>query len=385
MTRLRVAIDVSAALGQGAGIARYVRELVRALHALDPAPELVPYATASAAGAPSPEGWPWSDVRRVPLGTRGWRALSLMSQLTGAFVPRWPPPCDVVHATDLVSPRAARVPVVVTLHDLSFVKHPGLHTPLNRANLRWIAPRAVGHAARVITDSEATARDAASLLGVPAEKLRPIHPGCDLERFRPGAAPEDAAALARLGVRPPYLLFVGTREPRKNLVSLIRAFAALPVERFPHRLVLAGSPGWRNHEAERLLQRSDVALRVEQLGRVDDRDLPALYRGADALVYPSLDEGFGLPPLEAMACGTPVVTSNVSSLPEVVGEAALTVAPQDLAALSGAMRAVLEDRDLRARLVAEGPRRAARFTWASTARATAAVYAEALGAARARG
>ena len=379
--RPRVAIDVSAGLGQGAGIARYVRELVRALQSLDSPPELIPYAVGAERSAPDwLAGLP---VHRVPLGTRPWRALSLISQLAGSNVSGWPPRCDLVHATDLVSP-CARVPVVVTLHDLSFLKHPELHTRLNGANLRWIAPRVLRHAARVITDSEATARDAAELLRVPAERLRAVHPGCDLERFRPAREPGDDAVLERLGLRRPFVLFVGTREPRKNLVSLIEAFAVLAKQGAPHRLVLAGAPGWKNQAAERTLAESSIAARVDQPGRIAEADLPALYRGADVFVYPSLEEGFGLPPLEAMACGTPVVTSNVSSLPEVAGDAALTVAPRDIAALARAMLAATGNTEMRERLKREGPIRAARFSWANTARATAQVYDEALGVASAR-
>jgi len=378
MTRPRVAIDVSAALGQGAGIARYVQGLLRALRGLAAPPELIPYAAGAPAGDP-PEWLAGLALARIPHGTRAWRARSLISQLGGPGVARWPPPCDLVHATDLVSPRA-RVPVVVTLHDLSFLTRPELHTPLNGANLRWIAPRALAHAALVITDSEATARAAAERLAVPKERLRPVHPGCDLERFRPARSADDAAIIARLGLRAPFVLFVGTREPRKNLVTLIRAFEALAAARLPHRLVVAGAAGWKNEAAERAIASSPAAARVDRPGRIAEADLPALYRAADVFCYPSLEEGFGLPPLEALACGTPVVTSNVSSLPEVVGEAALTVAPLDAPALARALREAIENRELRARLSREGPLRASRFTWESTARATAAVYAEALSA-----
>jgi glycosyltransferase involved in cell wall biosynthesis len=380
VSRLRVAIDVSAAVQQRAGIARYVRQLVDALLALENGPELIPYATRSGDGVGA---WPaGSRIRQLAFGTRGWRALSLLSQSLGVPLPGWPPPCDVVHATDVVSPRAMRVPIVTTVHDLSFVVMPEHHTQLNRANLSWIAPRAVRHATRVIADSRATASEIHTHYGAGDDKVRVVYPGCDLARFRPQPAANAAPTLTRLAVRAPYVLFVGTWEPRKNLQLLLEAFAVLVAEGLPHTLLLVGGAGWKHEAAERRMHELGVEARVQRLGHVNDDNLPDLYRAASVFVYPSLYEGFGLPPLEAMACGVPVVTSDAASVREVVGDAALTVPARDAAALAAALRAVLSSEEVRNRLAAEGPRRAATFTWERTARETAAVYAEAVSAAR---
>ena len=376
MKRPRVAIDVSPAVLQGAGIARYVDRLVDALAAMDDGPELAPYSTA---GPPGAVPWPGvAAARRLPYGPRAWRALTLLSHGSGIPLPGWPPPCDVVHATDIVSPLAVRVPTVMTVHDLSFLIFPEHHTVLNRANLAFVTPRAARRASRVIADSQATARDLTSRCAVPAAKIRVIYPACDHERFHPMPDEHSAPTLTRLGLRRPYILFVGTWEPRKNLIALLESFAALAAEGVPHRLVLAGATGWKHHAAERRLRELGLEERVDRPGRVPDADLATLYRAASVFVYPSLYEGFGLPPLEALACGVPVVTSNVSSLPEVVGEAALSVSPGDIGALTGAIRAALTSAEVRARLAAEGPRRAAAFTWTKTARETAAVYREAV-------
>ena len=376
MSALRVAYDVSAALDQGAGIGRYVRELGAALERLPDAPELLPYATRGAGGG----GGAFAGrhpVRMLGVGSRAWRVLSYASQATRIPLPGWPPRCDVVHATDGVTPFTGRVPAVVTVHDLSFLRTPEFHTPLNRAALSHIVPRATRNARLVIADSNATARDLESAYGLDPARIRVIYPGCDLERFRPLLAEDPRPVLARYGITQPYLLFVGTLEPRKNLVGLIDAYERLAADGLDHRLVLAGSPGWGMAAIEARLASQRLGHRVIRAGRVAEEDLPTLYRAADAFVYPSHYEGFGLPPLEAMACGTPVVTSNRSSLPEVVGEAGVLVDPDDVASIARALSDLLGSAPLRAKLRAEGPRHAARFTWRRAAEQVAAAYVEA--------
>ncbi|HEY6867860.1 MAG TPA: glycosyltransferase family 1 protein, partial [Candidatus Eisenbacteria bacterium] len=297
-------------------------------------------------------------------------------QVARVPLPGWPPPCDLVHATDVVVPFTGRIPAVVTVHDLSFLRAPDHHTPLNRAALRAIAPRAIRHARLVLADSHATARDLEACYGLPADRIRVVYPGCALERFRPCPGEDAGPVLARYGIERPYLLFVGTLEPRKNLSGLIDAFELLAQGGLDHRLVLAGRPGWGFAAIESRLAAQRSGHRVIRTGRVAEDDLPALYRAADAFVYPSHYEGFGLPVLEAMACGTPVVTSDRSSLPEVVGEAGLMVDPGDVEALARAIAEVLGSGAVRERLRTEGPRRAAAFTWRRAAEQVAAAYAE---------
>jgi glycosyltransferase involved in cell wall biosynthesis len=377
MKRLRVAIEISAGLQQGAGIGRYVANLVSALREIPDGPELFPYATREAVAKDAPPSLTAQPCRVLPLGHRGWRLLSLASY-TARVAPRGLlPACDVVHATELVLPRLERLPAVVTVHDLAFLRIPEAYTLINRSGLRWLAPRVVREARFVVAVSHATGRDLASLLGVQPERIRVVPEGCELERYRPCPGEDPGPVLERLGIELPYLLFVGTWEPRKNLVALLEAFDALKREGLPHRLVLAGSRGWRYRGIEERLQSLAFRDHVVCPGRVAEPDLPTLYRAAEAFVYPSHYEGFGLPVLEAMACGTPVVSSNTSSLPELVEDAGLLVAPTDVHALKDAIRAAVRPSDLRARLMRAGPARAARFTWRAAAERTAQVYAEA--------
>jgi len=373
----RVAIDVSAGLHEGAGNARYVRELIHALLALPEPPVLLPYATAGPIDIETPSWLLGLGRKELRWRDRAWRALSLSSQITGIPLRRLLPEADLVHATNSIVPRLGGSPSVITVQDITFVSHPEAHSRLSRFHLRRMVPRACRRARLVIVPSRATAEELARRCGVDPSKMRVVPDGYDAARFTPRPGQDDAEALARYGIRAPYLLFLGTLEPRKNLLRLLDAFALLREQGLRHRLVLAGGLGWGYQPVlDRLATGEDGS--VLRAGRVADRDLPALYRRAAALVYPSLFEGFGLPVLEAMACGTPVVTSNTSSLPEVAGNAALTVAPEDVPALAEAMHAVLTDEAVARRLRAEGPVQAARFTWRETARGTAAVYQEAI-------
>jgi glycosyltransferase involved in cell wall biosynthesis len=376
--RLNVAIDVSSGLQAGAGIRRYVRELVRALGALPDAPTLLPFATRApdAPNGSTPLGA--GPIRRLPLGNRGWRLASLASLSARVPLAGVLPRADVVHGTAVVLPDCGSVPAVVTVHDLSYVHHPEFHTRLNRTALAWIGPRVTRRARFVIADSRATADDVVRLYGIPESRVRVVPLGYDAARFTPESSGDPSEVLARYGIRAPYLLHVGTWEPRKNLATLLEAFIALMARGLPHRLVLAGARGWHDRSFAARLAAAGLGDRVVAPGRIADADLPALYRAADVFVYPSWQEGFGLPVLEATACGTPVVCSTAASLVEIVGDAARTVPPADGSALAAAIGSVLSDPARRATMVAAGLERARRFTWFETARRTAAVYAEAV-------
>ena len=377
MSAPRVAIDVSAGLHEGAGNARYVRELCHSLLALPQPPVLLPYATAGPIEIETPRWLLTLRRKDLPWRDRAWRALSLSSQVTGISLRGMLPEADLVHALNSIVPHVGNTPSVVTVQDITFMSHPEVHAKLSRFHLRQMVPRACRRARLVIVPSRATGEELARRAGGDPSKMRVVPDGYDDARFTPREAPDDAAALDRYGIRAPYLLFLGTLEPRKNLLRLLDAFALLRAQGIPHRLVLAGGLGWGYQPVLDRLGSMGGDGNVLRVGRVADRDLPALYRRAAALVYPSLFEGFGLPVLEAMACGTPVVTSNTSSLPEVAGDAALTVAPDDVRALAEAMRRAVTDEAVARRLRAAGPVQAARFTWRETARATLAVYQEA--------
>jgi glycosyltransferase involved in cell wall biosynthesis len=374
---VRICLDVSAAAQHRGGIGRYAERLAEALTRLpDLDLRLLYHGPRDTALPPTLAGLP---ARHVRLGSKPWRTTLAIANWLHLPLDRMVGPCDVFHATDHVLPSLRRTATVFTVHDLAFLVHPETHLRSNRAYLGALMPRYVATATMVIADSESTRRDVLARYGVAADRVRVVPLGVE-PTFAPVAPAQAQARMAtRYGLTAPYLLFVGTLEPRKNLHGLIAAYRVLLQRRrdLP-LLVIAGAEGWRYDEVYRLVQREALSSRVRFLGRVADTDLPALYSAAAAFAYPSLYEGFGLPPLEALACGSPVVCSDRSSLPEVVGDAALLGDPTDVGALAGAIERLLDDAPLRHALRQRGLARAARFTWERTAAATLAVYAEAL-------
>jgi glycosyltransferase involved in cell wall biosynthesis len=274
---------------------------------------------------------------------------------------------DLIHIPAALGPLRARIPFVLTVFDVLPLRHPELFTRATNLHARQVLPRVARAAKRVITISEYSRREICELLAVPPDRVLTIHPGID-QRFVP--RPVDEHWLTeRFGVRPPYVLATGTLEPRKNLRSVLDAFSQLPND---VSLVVAGGHGWHAASIERSLER--FGPRVTRTGFLSDDDLVLLYAGAACFVFPSLSEGFGLPPLEAMACGTPVVASNRTSLPEALGDAAILVDPEDVEALSDAVRRVLSDPVLADNLRERGRRQSERFTWSAAADATVAAY-----------
>jgi glycosyltransferase involved in cell wall biosynthesis len=285
---------------------------------------------------------------------------------------------DLCHFTNFLGPRFSDVPYVVTFHDMTLELLPGCHTWKKRALTRSLTPEIARRARFLITPSESARRDVARLFGIPAEKIRAI-PHAPDDSFRPRRDRESLVKLEkRYGVRRPYLLYVGTLEPRKNLARAVTAFSRV-APRFPeHRFYLAGDLGWQSKDLLRVLGTLPHRERIERLGYVAEEDLPALYSNAELFVYPSLYEGFGFPVVEAMACGVPVLTSDTSSLAEIAAGAAFLVDPLDLDAMTEAMERGLEDAPARERVVRAGMARALSFSWERSTRETLSVYEEAL-------
>jgi glycosyltransferase involved in cell wall biosynthesis len=273
------------------------------------------------------------------------------------------------HVVPLAHPRT-----VVTIHDLGYRAFPEAHPPLARRYLDLSTRWSAAVARRVIVPSEATARDLTAAHGTPAGRIVVIPHGYH-PRFRPLDRAVVDAGLGRLGIARPYVLFVGTLQPRKNLARVLAAFEHLAAEGWPGQLVLVGQRGWLSDPIFAATARpgSPARGRVHLTGYLADDDVPIVYNGAEALAFPSLYEGFGLPALEALACGTPVLTSDTSSLPEVVGDAALKVDPLDTAAIAAGLARLTGDADLRADLRQRGLARAAQFTWRRAAERTLAV------------
>ena len=318
-------------------------------------------------------------ARRLRLGESGYEALFRARFGLAAGMAGVPRDRVCYHEPNMI-PRPFGGVTVSTFQDLAWHRHPEVH-PVER--LRWIErhmPRALAQTRRIITTSNFTRREVVSVLGVEESRIDVVPLGVD-GRFRPHDPDELLPVLAHHGLQPGgYLLSVGTVEPRKNLGRLLRAYAALPpavAGRCP--LVIVGASGWLNSPELARMDSLERAGRVRYLGYVDEADLPALYAGARAFAYPSLYEGFGLPPLEAMASGTPVLSSAGTSMAEVVGDAGLLVDPLDEEAIAGGLRLLLEDDGAAARRRGAGLARAAGFTWDRCARSTLAVYRTALG------
>jgi glycosyltransferase involved in cell wall biosynthesis len=271
---------------------------------------------------------------------------------------------------------------VVTIHDLAFLHVPESFPRLQSLRLRWQVRANARRAARVITGSEYSKRDLREVYGIPDERIAVVHPAPDPSFASVRDLATIEALKRRLGITQRYVLCVGRVNPRKNLIGVLRAFERIRSQlEEPTQLVMAGPRDYRADELDGAIARSSCRTEILRVGYVGDGDLPALYSGAAVFVYPSFFEGFGLPPLEAMACGVPVVSSGVSSLPEVVGDAALTIDPSSVDEIAAAMLRVLTDPDLRAALIDKGRQRADRFSWSTAAERTREVYRQ---AARAR-
>jgi glycosyltransferase involved in cell wall biosynthesis len=375
MTTGPIGIDYTAAYEQGAGIGRYVRELVHALAALDAQTSYRLFvAGATRAVLPPAPGtnFAWYPTRITPRWfARLWYRLQLPLPVE-TFTGRVP----LFHATDFtLPPTLPGTRTLLTIHDLSFVRAPETATPVLKAYLDQVVPRSVRRATHVLADSQATKDDLVALYGTAPEKVTVLLGGVNAE-FAPVTDSMRRAAVRRQYELPdnPYIFSVGTVQPRKNYARLIEALAQLGPEFADVHLVIAGGRGWLEGPIYRAVEEYGLAARVHFTGFVRDEDLPALYAEAVCLAYPSLYEGIGLPVLEAMACGTPVVTSNVSSLPEVAGDAAILIDPYNVEELAAALRRLLDDEALRADLVARGFAQAAWFTWERAARQLKDVY-----------
>ncbi|MBI2462254.1 MAG: glycosyltransferase family 4 protein [Candidatus Rokubacteria bacterium] len=355
------------------GIGTYLRGLLQELPALGSPEELVVYLPTEAARHGSPLGGR-PGVTLAVEGSAPYSARELLALPLQMARHR----LSLFHAPHYVLPPLRPCPAVVTIHDLIHLRFPDqLPSPLAPLYARVMFRIAVRSARRIIAVSEATARDLAERLGASPGKVRVIPNGVD-GRFRPAADPAALdAALARLGLERPYLLFVGNPKPHKNLPRLLDAFAGLDPKL--GRLVLAGTPERARPGVEREVGGRGLGERVRVLGVIAEETMPVLYQGAELLVLPSLWEGFGLPALEAMATGTPVVATDRGGLPEVVGEAGLLVDPTNVDALRAALYNLLVDLSLRDELRARGLARARTFSWRRVAEATAAVYREARG------
>ena len=382
---MRIGLDARLAAHREAGIARYTRLLLRALVELDRVNHYTVFV--GRGGGPlvdAPEQVTHRALRTPPHHRLERAALG---------VELAPHRLDLLHSPDFIAPwLRPGTRSVVTVHDVAFLRDPEL---LDAPSRRYYGqlPAALARADAVIAVSKCTRRDLIELAGAPPEKVTVVYEAAG-ERFRPldrlerltgaaragGKLPPDMARLVS-GELGPFFLFVGTIEPRKNLPTLFRAYEAYRARagRRAATLVLAGAPGWRNEAELREIERLRAAGHLAWFQAATDEHLLLLYNAATALVLPSRYEGFGLPALEAMACGTPVLASDAASLPEVVGDAGVLLPPDDIDAWAEALREIGDDRIKRQAAIAAGLERARRFSWERAAEQTLSVYRRAAG------
>lgn len=366
---MKIAFDATVVHGRKSGVGYYSQELVRALAKLEGDEEYFVFSHRPLTGEVVAEGprMRFAAGRFCPV-----RAVYLHALLPGLLAREGP---DLVHYTNFLAPVRSRHPYVLTVHDMSLERLSGAHPLAKRVYTKRLVPGAVRGARLILTNSEFSKWDTVRYLGVSEDRIR-VTPLAVSAQFHPVSGRARDAVLEGHGIRRPYFLYVGNLEPRKNLERLLDAFSAVPASE--HALVIAGNSWFRGNRVFRKAREVGLGERVRFLGYVPRADLPALMSGATGFVYPSLLEGFGLPVLEAMACGTPVITSATTALGEIAGGAALRVDPTRVDALADALAAVAGDSGLAAALAGKGLRRAAAFSWEATARATREAYRDAL-------
>jgi glycosyltransferase involved in cell wall biosynthesis len=374
-----IAIDYTPAYEQGGGIGRVTRDLVAALAQHDTETNYRLFVAGAFHHQLSPApgtNFRWQPVPIAPLWlARLWHRAKMplpVNWFTGKI--------HLYHATDFVLPPvSAGIKTLVTIHDVSFVRVPAAASPTLKAYLDKVVPESIWRADHVIAVSQATKKDIIELYGTAPEKISVVLHGIDT-RFRRIENLQQHNAIRQkyqLGTRP-YLLSVGTVQPRKNYSRIIQALAQLRAQNYDLSLVIAGGKGWLEGEMYQTIAKTGMKEYVHLIGFADDADLPVLYSAAACVVFPSLYEGFGFPVLEGMACGTPVITSNVSSLPEVAGDAALLINPVETDELTTAIQRIVEDADLRERLIQRGYQQIQHFTWANSAQHLYQIYQDIL-------
>ncbi|CAN5754021.1 glycosyltransferase family 1 protein [soil metagenome] len=364
-----IAIDYTPAIRQRAGIGRIIRGQIQALLALKPAYDLRLFVVGSVTAtdrqaAPLPlHTTPLSERTMVRIWHRLGAPLPQVNWFTGG-------PLDLFHATDFVlAPSSARRKLV-TVHDLAFLFYPEAAMASLQHYLNVVVPRSVHRADHVLADSAHTARDLQEQWQIPAAQITVVQGAVDHAQFRPIADPEKLAAVrTRYGIgEAPFILGLSTLQPRKNFVRLIEAFhAARQTAKLPHKLVIGGGKGWLYDAVFARVQELGLAEHVLLPGFIADADLPTLYNAAEIFAFPSLYEGFGLPILEAQACGTPVLTADNSCLPEAGGPAALYVKAEAVDSITEGIIKLAQDANLRQQLRTLGLTHAAQFTWQRSA------------------
>ena len=369
-------VDVSAAVHRRAGLGRYAESLVRALVERFPRRMGLFY---NRGGTCQPlAGLEDLPVRTVSAGYKPWRMAVYLGHKLHIGFDSLVPDAQLFHATEHLLLPFRRIPTVLTVHDLIFRLFPEHHKALNYHYLNRAMPLYCHRAGAIIAISEATRRDLIEHYDIDPEKITVVYEAA-APHFRPAAPSQVDAVRARYRLPERFALHVGTLEPRKNLVRLLEAMAQLRETGIDVPLVLVGATGWLFEGFFRRMNELKLEPSVKMLGYVPDADLPAVYSAATVCAMPSVYEGFGLPVLEAMACGTPVVCSRAASLPELGGDAAVYFDPDNTEELAAQLEGLWENESLRRRMSGAGIKQASRFSWSHTAEQTMAVYEKLLG------
>ncbi|NWG04922.1 MAG: glycosyltransferase family 4 protein [Syntrophaceae bacterium] len=377
MDKIRIGIDISRTVDEAIGVGYYAKNLVDALAKVDMENDYLLYGIFYDC---FPKGWkkvvtPKSS--NFSLHQKRWPSwwVNRKWKNFGKYKDRLMGEIDILHSTAFTVPPVSRPKIVVTIPDLSCFIYPQFHTEANHQFVTKNLHLAARRANLIISISQNTKKDIKRYLHVPDEKIEVTHLAAG-EIFLNECPPDSIASIkTKYHITKPYFLAVGSIEPRKNLSRALIAFKAFIEMKGTHyQFVIAGGKGWKNETFYNLLKKLDIDPHLVFTGYVPEEDLPALYQGAEVFVYPSFYEGFGLPVLEAMASGTPVITSNTSSLPEVAGEAALMVNPMEVFEIFEAMEALITNPSLREELKGKGLEQSKKFTWEKTARQTLVIY-----------
>lgn len=371
---MKVGVDATAIPANRAGAGNYIFNLVQALAKIDQDNQYVVFAKPEhiaefSIDQPNFHLLAVHIVQRRPLRLL-WEQFVLPELVQRYQV-------EVLHSPHYTTPIFNSSHSVVTVCDMTFFLYPKMHGIMKRVFFQQMMQISSKRADRIIAISESTGKDLLHLLGVTPDKIHTVLLAAD-DNFRPiGDCVKVGKICRRYGLQPgEFFLYVGTLEPRKNVPALLHAYKDLLDSGIQERLVIVGKKGWMFENIFATMQILGLENKVIFTGYVPDEDLPYLYNGARLFVYPSLYEGFGLPVLEAMACGTPVVTSNVSSMPEIVGDAGLLVNPHEHSQLAQAIECLIMDDDLHQSLKERGLERAAQFSWEKTAQETLKIYSQ---------
>lgn len=364
----RIAIEYTGA-AQGGGVGRSVRDLTAALLAQNSPHE---YTLWYAGQKRDIDLIPQPHIAHTPIDPlwliRLWYRAGIplpVEWLSGR--------CDIFFATDFALPPTCTSNTVLLIHDLSYIRVPAAAYPALKAYLDSVVPRSVKRAAHLVVNSQATKADIVELYGVNPDKITPLTFGIS-PIFKPSTQPRSAVTALFPALERPFILAVGTVQPRKNYIRLIEALKIIRQNGLDVNLVIVGGKGWLSDPIYQAAQHPDMASSVHLLGHVGDEELSLLYSHAACFAMPSLYEGFGLPILEAMACGTPVITSNSSSLPEAAGDAGLLCDPYNVESIAAALTRILTDTSLRETCIQRGFVHATKHTWAMGAQQLLGVF-----------